>query len=242
MKKYLSKFTSVEEAISYEGELVAPHVSWVNEAFVFSGTVPTGTTVKISINEIGELEFINACPSNQIWYTSSNGNIVTPYNTNVFGANIVSNTYEDGKGIIKFDGDVTSIGMDAFRDCFSLTSIIIPNSVTSIEWYAFSRCSSLTSITIPNSVTSIEDAAFYGCSSLTSITIPNSVTSIGNGAFYSCTNLKYIKYDGSRKDWYRIHLGNKWNENIPCKIVQCLDGDVYLNEHDGTIGIFDEIK
>ena len=51
-------------------------------------------------------------------------------------------------------------------------------SVTSIGIWAFMDCSSLTSITIPNSVTSIGREAFYGCSGLTSITIPNSVTSI----------------------------------------------------------------
>ena len=48
---------------------------------------------------------------------------------------------------------VTRIGSAAFQDCFSLTSVIIPNSVTSIESQAFYYCSSLTSITIPNSVT-----------------------------------------------------------------------------------------
>ena len=77
---------------------------------------------------------------------------------------------------------VTSIGMEAFRDCTSLTSITIPNSVTSIGSSAFRRCSGLTSIEIPNSVTSIGESAFYDCTGLTSVTIGNSVTSIGNYA------------------------------------------------------------
>ena len=36
-------------------------------------------------------------------------------------------------------------------------------SVTSIGYAAFEECYSLTSVTIPNSVASIEDEAFYGC-------------------------------------------------------------------------------
>ena len=84
---------------------------------------------------------------------------------------------------------VTSIGDEAFRECFSLTSVTIGNSVTSIGERAFWYCESLTSVTIPNSVTSIGYCSFCGCSSVTSITIPNSVTSIGDGAFASCSSL-----------------------------------------------------
>ena len=81
---------------------------------------------------------------------------------------------------------VTSIGKNAFSDCYGLTSVTIPNSVTSIGYYAFSGCSGLTSVTIPNSVKSIGGSAFYWCSGLTSVTIGNSVTSIGEAAFVGC--------------------------------------------------------
>ena len=98
--------------------------------------------------------------------------------------------------VVISDG-VTSIGLDAFRDCSSLTSVTIPNSVTSIGDDAFYKCSSLTSVTIPNSVTSIGDDAFYKCSSLTSVTIPNSVTSIGYGAFWHCSSLPSVTIPNS---------------------------------------------
>ena len=131
-------------------------------------------------------------PTWQITYTSSNDSIVTPYATDVFGANIVSNTYENGVGTITFDGPVTTIGDHAFHKCPSLTSITIPNGVTSIGYSTFSFCFSLTSVTIPNSVTSIGDHAFGDCSRLISMTIPSSVTHIGHTAFYYCFSLTSI--------------------------------------------------
>ena len=147
-----------------------------------------GISKTISVVQKG----VSAEAQNVILYTSSKGNIVTPYKSNVFGANIVSNTYRDGQGIIIFDSPVTSIGEDAFYWCTSLTSITIPDSVTSIGECAFVYCTSLTSITIPDSVTSIGYSAFYNCSSLTSVTIPDSVTEIGGSAFDGCTSLTSI--------------------------------------------------
>ena len=92
---------------------------------------------------------------------------------------------------------VTTIGIWAFGECESLTSINIPNSVTTIGGLAFFGCNSLTSINIPNSVTTIGDCAFLGCSSLTSINIPNSVTTIGNEAFRRCESLTNINIPNS---------------------------------------------
>ena len=122
-------------------------------------------------------------PANdELWYTSKDGNIVTPYSTSVLPT-IVSNTYVDGKGIIKCASDITSIGNNAFYRCSMLTTITIPNSVTSLGVGAFTSCKSLTSIVIPNSVTSLGDGAFNNCRGLKSIEISDSVTSIGIGAF-----------------------------------------------------------
>jgi hypothetical protein len=84
---------------------------------------------------------------NEIWYTSSDGNVMTPNKIDAFEANIASNTYENGKGVIKFDNIITIIGDWAFCSCPSLTSIIISNSVTSVGEMAFAGCDFLTSIT-----------------------------------------------------------------------------------------------
>ena len=128
----------------------------------------------------------------ELLYTSTDGKIVTPYSLDAFGANIISNTYDNGSGVIKFDAPIISIGENAFYCCYSLASVTIPNSVTSIGKKAFEYCSKLTSVAIPNSVTLIGESAFSSCSKLTSVTIPNSVTSIREATFAFCGSLKNV--------------------------------------------------
>ena len=57
---------------------------------------------------------------------------------------------------------VTTIGAYAFRECFKLTSITLPNSITTIGDWAFARCFFLTSISVPNGC-SIGEGAFEDC-------------------------------------------------------------------------------
>lgn len=54
--------------------------------------------------------------------------------------------------MITYNGEeysVTSIGGSAFRECFDLTSITIPNSITNIGGSAFWVCMNLTSVKSP---------------------------------------------------------------------------------------------
>ena len=131
--------------------------------------------------------------SNEIFYTSSNGKVVTPKNPDVFGAVIISNTYVDGMGVIVFDKAVTSIGDRAFYDKDYLVSVVIPDGVTSIGSNAFFSCDGLKNIVIPEGVTSIGSYAFGNCDALTNIIIPDGVTSMGSSAFDSCDNLLEIE-------------------------------------------------
>lgn len=98
---------------------------------------------------------------------------------------------------ISFEGNsqLTSIGIQAFSDCSSLTSIFIPSNLTIITDFAFFGCSSLTSIIIPDGITSIGNNAFAYCSSLISITIPDGITSTGEHAFYNCAKLETVNIE-----------------------------------------------
>ena len=80
---------------------------------------------------------------------------------------------------------VTAIRRQAFEDCTSITSVMMPGSIRSIGSDAFRGCINLASITIPDGVTSIGDYAFAYADNLASITLPDSITQIGQYAFYS---------------------------------------------------------
>lgn len=87
---------------------------------------------------------------------------------------------------------VNDIGLDAFYNCTSFTTITIPDGVTNIEQSAFLACSGLTNITFGSNVINLGTAAFEGCTGLTSVTLPDSVTTIGQYAFYICTSLTNV--------------------------------------------------
>ena len=116
-------------------------------------------------------------PNNQIWYTSTDGNVVSPYDSQAFGgATIRSNEYSNGIGIITFDKNVTSIGNATFYRCTNLDRLIIPSSISSFGDYAFQQCSNLTGLTIPSNVKSIGKNAFGACSRLATICVDNANT------------------------------------------------------------------
>ena len=178
-------------------------------------------TISFTQNAAAQSESV--CPNNEIWYTNgSTTEATTPYKTDVFGANIVSNTYDAAKEcwIIKFDGDVTTIGEYAFNWCDSLTSVTIPDSVTTIGGFVFNCCSSLTSVTIGNSVTTIGEWAFVACYSLTSITIPDSVTTIGDGAFADCSSLQEFKGKFASEDSRCLIVDGILNSFAPAGLTE----------------------
>ena len=155
---------------------------------ISSGMYNISKTIKIRQKGLTEEEYAEQI----LVYTSSDRMVINPKDAFCFDANIVSNTYKNGQGVILFDAPITCIGSSAFNGCHSLTSVKIPDGVTSIGSGAFYECNSLKSVTIPDSVTSIGNNALSYCRSLTNVTIPDSVTKIGYSAFWGCTSLKEV--------------------------------------------------
>lgn len=101
-----------------------------------------------------------------------------------------------------YDGlPVTEIGLYAFSDNETLTSVTLPNGITSIGHGAFSNCTLLTSMHIPASVQQLGDRAFYQCTALTSLTFDKGcrVETIGIYAFSDCTSLLSVTLPAATK-------------------------------------------
>ena len=132
-------------------------------------------------------------------YATIDGSI---YNLMYSGAKLVkgSGNLTAIPSTIEYKGitySVTFIGEEAFYECSSLQSIIIPSSVTRIGNYAFYCCNNLTTVTFEKNsqLTSIGSSAFTSCDNLTSIVIPSSVTRIGDMAFGYCDNLTTVTFE-----------------------------------------------
>lgn len=154
-------------------------------------SVTIGSGVKsigsYTFSDCDNLESINVDENNQYYSSDENGILFNKDKTTLF-------QYPIGKvaTFYAIPDSVTSIGLYAFLDCDSLTSITIPDSVIDIGSDAFQSCDSLANVTIGNGVTSIGSYAFSDCDSLTSITIPDSVTSIDVCVFDNCYSLESV--------------------------------------------------
>lgn len=95
--------------------------------------------------------------------------------------NVLVSCYKKAKEIT-IPNEITEIAEYAFKDCYHLTNVTLPDSITVIGEGAFAR-TGLTSIIIPDSVVEIPDYAFEECEQLTQITLPKSISIIGDSAF-----------------------------------------------------------
>jgi len=151
-----------------------------NKSFVFQ-------SIKDSLAEFNESGW---CGDN-VTYTFSNSTGLL-YINGTGEMNNVGFPWNSYRSFIKkiiIDYGVTNIGVYAFRYCYNLTELEIPDSIKKIEVNAFCECTGLTNLTIPDSVTDIGDSAFENCTGLKDLIIGNNVNQIFYKAFKNCSGL-----------------------------------------------------
>lgn len=132
-------------------------------------------------------------PDNEIWYTSTDGKIVEPdLSVGKPALTLLSNTYENGKGVLVFEEDLVTIPFGLFSFCKTLESVVFPEGVIVVKNAVFEYCENLVSVRFPSTVTQLGGWLFHDCFNLESVNIPEGVTKIEEATFAQCYKLPSV--------------------------------------------------
>lgn len=117
-------------------------------------------------------------------------------------ATLISNTYVNGQGVLKFDRALKKQDANAFEGVTDLKSIRFPDNITSLSSRGFFGCTALASVTLPKLLSYIGANCFQGCSALKTLVIPKNNDSsgpygyptVGGSAFADCTGLQTVTF------------------------------------------------
>lgn len=152
-------------------------------------------------------------PNNEVWYTTTDGEkmawsvteqpvVADEYLAPWFDAGIVSHTYEDGMGVIRFNADVTEVGMNpyqsiAFQCLYNLKTIAFPQSVKAIGSGSFLNCENLETVYFPSHLEKLGEGLFANCTAVKELCVPefdqiDSPDVNGQRQLFFCPNLEKL--------------------------------------------------
>ena len=139
-------------------------------------------------------------PNDEVWYKTSYNCKAELVGASMFDVDILSNTYENGRGILKLSGAPTIVKADAFSQGVNtayltvITTLALPSTLKTIEDRGFYNLQGLKQLVFAEGLEEIGELAFGQCLSLESITLPSTVREIGYLAFGS-TPVKHFYGD-----------------------------------------------
>ncbi len=120
--------------------LLEPNTGYYRSATITVQS-PDGTLkLEYQVEQVGDMGVEidpTAIPDNEIWYVMTDGTVYDVYQTTEqyghqpFDAKVISNTYENGYGIIKFDAPVTKINDHTFGNFWAanMSELYLPDCV-----------------------------------------------------------------------------------------------------------------
>ena len=110
---------------------------------------------------------------------------------------------------LEIDGmTVTGIGENAFKGCYYIVKVVIPDTVTEIKAGVFANCPNLEQVVVSPELFKISDRAFANCTNLSSLIpsdedaelfentvyFPDKMVAIGTEGFSGCESLHFLKF------------------------------------------------
>ncbi|MDR1004004.1 MAG: leucine-rich repeat protein [Prevotellaceae bacterium] len=142
-----------------------PNTGYYRSAVVKVQGIDGSIAVEYTIEQDGDLGTIDAeaVPADEIWYVMSDGSVYDVYQTtNIYGhqpfdRTIISNTYKNGKGVIKFDGAVTRINDHTFGNFWAsnMIGLYLPDNIEYIGTGGISN-TGLTTLRIPANLKTVD--------------------------------------------------------------------------------------
>ena len=141
-------------------------------------------------------------PQNEIWYTTHNGMPLDNEKLQLHRNQIISNSYSEGKGVVVYAKNITTITKDFLSCCEMVKSISLPWGVEKIiggRTSTFLACG-IEKIDLPDTIVVINNAFSY-CKKLTHVILPQNLEKVTHLSFTHCTKLqrfegKYASEDG----------------------------------------------
>lgn len=94
---------------------------------------------------------------------------------------------------------------NAFENCTTITSVIIPDGITGLRNGTFANCINLAKVSIGEGL-KLLNTIFSGCTSLKELTLPKSLNTILTNVFKDCSSLSDVYYAGTILDWRAITI------------------------------------
>ena len=191
--------------VTVEGAARTGYIYWPVAGFVDENLLGSSILVKgfyqgrYNYTTGAFLDIVATCmeaagqPDNEIWYTSTDGKIVEPdLSVGKPALTLLSNTYENGKGVLVFEEDLETIPFGIFSFCKTLESVVFPEGVIVVKNAVFEYCENLVSVRFPSTVTQLGGWLFHDCFNLESVNIPEGVTKIEEATFAQCYKLPTV--------------------------------------------------